>query len=289
MHEPVKFLRILLAGAMVFVFAFSGMPSFAATSLNINGNPEALVCDVLASIGLGCGLPPPTGLKNSSNSNTADTNGNRQDQSSTQSGSTSRLQASISSITVKRNDSDDEVVLVKIPANGGIKPTLGLDTDDAIFEIIKGQKHFIPTVDIFFDYGFDLSTVQSATKNDLDMFPRAKLISARKNKKHVYYVTENSMIRLIPNDKVFESYGNREEDIITISNKEFNFYPRNQYIFLEDFSSMAGADIFQISNDSVKRYVVPQVVKRLKITSDQVAPVNKEQFNAYNYGSPIIF
>ena len=31
------------------------------------------------------------------------------------------------------------------------------------------------------------------------------------------------MIRLIPNKRVFESYGDREEDIITISKKEWSF------------------------------------------------------------------
>ncbi len=117
------------------------------------------------------------------------------------------------------------------------------------------------------------------------MFPRAKLVKV-KNNKRIHYITEGSMIRLIPGGNIFDSYGDREEDIITISNKEFNFYPRNQYIFMENPLS---TDIFQVSDDGSKRYVVPQVVKRLRITSDQVAPVNKAQFNAYEYGAPIIF
>ena len=94
------------------------------------------------------------------------------------------------------------------------------------------------------------------------------------------------MIRLIPNQRVFESYGDREEDIITISKKEFNFYPRNQYVFLENPLS---ANVFQIVNDGSKRYVVPQVMKRLRMNPEQIAPINQAQLDAYQNSNPIIF
>ncbi len=126
LHLKRAFLSIL-----VLIFAFSGIPVFAAT-LDTGGDPQALVCYVLASIGLGCDSPPPTGFENSSKQSNS-------------------LQASISNVTVKRNASNDEVILIKVPAGGDIRPTIGLSTNEAIFEIIKGQKHFIPTVDIFFD------------------------------------------------------------------------------------------------------------------------------------------
>ena len=182
--------------------------------------------------------------------------------------------------------SDDEVILVKTPAFGNIRPTIGLNGNEAIFEIIKGQKHFIPTLDIFHDYGFDLAAVQSMTQDELNAFTRVRLISVKSDKNKVYYVTENGAIRLIPNADVFESYGNREDDIITISDKELNFYPRNQYVFVENTLSK---DIFQVSDNGIKRYVVPQVVQKLRITPEQVAPINKVQFEAYYYGKPIIF
>ena len=94
------------------------------------------------------------------------------------------------------------------------------------------------------------------------------------------------MIRLIPNKNIFESYGDREEDVITISKKEFNFYPRNQYVFLENPLS---ADAYQVVNDGSKRYVVPQVMKRLRMRQEQIAPINQFQLDAYQSGSPIIF
>ena len=94
------------------------------------------------------------------------------------------------------------------------------------------------------------------------------------------------MIRLIPNKKVFESYGDREEDVITISKKEFNFYPRNQFVHLETPKS---DDVYQVVDDGTKRYIVPQVAKKMGIKSEQIAPVNKQQFDSYVNGQPIIY
>jgi len=289
--SPTYFKKpVLVFFIFAIIFAFSGTPVFAATSLDINGNPEVLVCDVLGSLGLDCGAPSPSvapvnGQANNTNTQPVATP-EPQRQTNQQANIGNALQASIANVTVKRNASKDEVMLVRISAVGTVRPTLGLETNDAIFEIIRGQKHFIPTIDIFFDYGFNLAAVQSVTNKDLEPFPRTKVVNIYKSGKNIHYITEGHMIRMIPNKDVFASYGDREEDVITISKKEFNFYPRNQYVFVEN---PLARDIFQVSDDGTKRYVVPQVVKRLRITPDQVAPVNKEQFDAYNYGVPIIF
>ena len=192
----------------------------------------------------------------------------------------------ISDISVTGTVFNAGFILVKTPAFGNIRPTIGLNTNESIFEIINGQKHFIPTLDIFYDYGFDLAAVENITQDELNAFTRVRLINTKYDKHKIYYVTENGMIRLIPNSDVFESYGNREDDIVTVSAKELNFYPRNQYVFVENTLTK---DIFQVSDKGIKRYVVPQVVQKLKITPEQAAPINKVQFESYYYGKPIIF
>lgn len=258
------------------------------------GDLQSFVCDALSSVGLGCGASQKVAIpvygQSSLQPVTAPAFQNiSQGQSKQQvnvNGSTGSLQASIANVTVKRPVSDDEVILVKVAATNGVRQTLGLGTNEAIFEIVKGQKHFIPTVDIFFDYGVDLNAVQSVTHKDLEPFPRVKLVNVHNDRKKNYYITEGYMIRLIPNKLVFESYGDRVEDIVTISKKEFNFYPRNQYIFLEN---PLNADIFQIISDGTKRYVVPQVIRRLGIKQNQIAPINQVQLDAYSNGNPILF
>jgi len=293
----IRYLKKPILALLAVSFVLSGTPFLAmAQTLNTGGNPEVLVCDVLTSIGLGCGVSQPAPSTAEHPSADIDSplspvpNGTAAQRDSVQpwqqDGS---LQASIANVTVKRSASKDEVMLVKVPAYGVVRPTLGLETNDAIFEIIRGQKHFIPTVDVFFDYGFDLAAVQSVTHNDLELFPRTKLVNVYKGGKNIHYITETHMIRLVPDNFVFDSYGDRKEDIITISKKEFNFYPRNQYVFLQNSLDAVSVEIFQISDNGTKRYVVPQVVKRLRITQNQVAPINRAQFEAYDYGTPIIF
>lgn len=271
---------------LALLFVFSGVVEARAQTVNIGGNPEVLVCDVLASLGLGCGetaAPDTNDLAGNGNGSGSDVeskiSGNR-------SSGGALLQASISSSAVKRNGSSDRVILVKIPAGGGAQTTFGLTTDDALFEIINGQRHFISTADIFFDYGFNFNSVQSISREELEKFPQAKLVKVSGKGDDVYYITDGFMIRLIPDRKVFDSYGNREEDIITISKKEFNFYPRNQFVYVENPFT---GDVFQVTGDGIKRYVVPQALKRMRITIDQIAPINKIQLDSYAYGAPIIY
>ena len=298
--------KLTLRSALIFGLLFGSLPAVAQQNsvdtilYGSGGDLEMFICNSLGSIGLGCGSPPNVNVYNSS-PNSAKNNFSPQntDGNNRQQGQNNFLSASITNALVRRTVSDDEVILVKTPASissnfldfygvaaNGIKPTLGLTTDEAIFEIIKGQRHFIPTVDVFFDYGFDFNSVQNITKQELDKFPRAKLVKVASNGKQVYYITEGFMIRLIPNQRAFDSYGDREEDIITISKKEFNFYPRNQFVFVE---TPLTRDIFQVAENGAKRYIVPQALKRMGVTFNQVAPINKIQFDAYSYGAPIIY
>ena len=124
------------------------------------------------------------------------------------------------------------------------------------------------------------------------------MIKIKGDNKKTYYITDGYMIRQMANKEVFKSYGNREEDVVVISEKESSFYPRNQFVFLEaslnqsgtqSYNQVYSADIFQITGDGIKRYIVPQAVRKIKIKSNQVAPINKIEFDSYSYGSPVVF
>src|SRR5206468_2532345 len=98
-----------------------------------------------------------------------------------------------------------------------------------------------------------------------------------KGSNQIYYLTEGGMIRPIPSQSVFDSYGDRKEDVIAISTKEFNYYPENQYVFLE---TPLNRDVFQLTNGG-KRYLTPMAVSRLHISADQIAPINQTELNTY--------
>jgi len=162
---------------------------------------------------------------------------------------------------------------------------------NAVYRIINGKKHSMPTEEIFESYGFDLSVVQNVSQEELDKYPLARLFTLEskeeKNEdKTIYYLTDGGMIRPILNDKVFYSYGNRKEDIIAINRKELNFYPGNQFIFVE--RPKIDKNIYQISG-GIKRYLTPIAVTRMNITENEIAPVNQIEFDEYPEGESVIF
>lgn len=260
---------------------FVAAPVKADPTLDLS--PTGMLC---SAVGLGCVSSPPVsyqpGAAGSGSilgsifvgstpvTDTVATNASENSSNDTSSGSA--LTAAIYTAG-KKQEGSDSVNLVRV------------EWQEEIYEIVGGKKHLIPTMDIFFDYGFKLEMVQEITQDQLDKFPRIKLMKVAGDKKKTYYFTEGGMIRLIPDKNVFNSYGNREEDIIVISKKEFNFHPQNQFVFQED---PLNHNVYQLSDGKVKRYLTPMAVKRMKIGWEEIAPISKAELDTYKSGPPIV-
>ena len=242
--------------------------------LNGGSDINSYVCNALTLVGLGCSTSSPAIYVSSTQtaSFTPTTTTTANSNTSGGLGNNSGLTATIFTAGEKQAGSDS-VNLVRVKNR------------PEIYEIVGGKKHLIPTMDIFYDYGFKLEWVQDITQKQLDKFPRIKLMQITGNKKKTHYFTEGGMIRLVPDKNVFNSYGDREEDIIIISKKEFNFYPQNQFVFLEN---PLNRDVFQIIQGKTKRYITPQAVKRMKIDSEQIAPINQTELATYKTDKPIV-
>lgn len=246
--------------------------SAKADQIFVYNDPNTLVCNALSLVGIGCGTVPSSTYVKSAQTIAPATSTTATLNTSNGYGNNSDLTATIYTAGQKQEGSDS-VNLVRVKS----KPE--------IYEIVGGKKHLIPTMDIFYDYGFKLEWVQDITQKQLDKFPRVKLMQVIGDKKKTYYFTEGGMIRLTPDKNVFNSYGDREEDIIIISKKEFNFYPRNQFVFLEN---PLNRDMYQLIDGKTKRYVTPQAVKRMKIDPEQVAPINQTELATYKTDKPIV-
>lgn len=159
-----------------------------------------------------------------------------------------------------------------------------------VYRIINGLKHSIPTTEIFYSYGLNLDMVQKISSQELAKYPTARLFMVAGTEEEenptVYYLTEGGMLRPILNDEVFYSYGNRKEDVITINAKELNYYPRNQYVFIE--RPKLNREVYQITG-GIKRYLTPVAVKRMNLSEYEIAPINQIEFDAYPDGEPVIF
>ena len=156
----------------------------------------------------------------------------------------------------------------------------------SIYEIAIGQRHWIPNQTVFNEYGFDLKKIESVSRTELLVYPRAKILRVQGDRENrIYYLTETNYIRTIPNMNVFHSYGDRIEDVIEISQTEFLSYPKSKYVAIdpEDPTSddpLVKGKVWQIEGNT-KRLVTPAAINRLSIQKKEIGPVNRTELDYY--------
>lgn len=267
---------------------YAGNYQFGTQPSTFSGllDPQGLVCNGLAILSFSCnaslGSTAPAVATSTTNSTTP---------GSLLSGLSFSIFGSPNTTTKSSNSTSTSNGLTAAIATAGAKDLNGNDINlvhaqgsNDIYELINGQKHLFPTPTIFAGYGYAADQVQTIPQTQLDKYPLAHLIQVKGDSKHTYYLTDNGLVRLIPSDTIFNSYGDRKEDIITVSQQEFNYYPVNQYIYLE---SPLNRDVFQITGGG-KRYLTPMAVVRMGIKDDQVAPVNQTEFDSYKILAPVV-
>jgi hypothetical protein len=200
--------------------------------------------------------------------------------------SASNATSSTSANSATAPDSKTAIANAKAPKDltGKKINIVSVQNSSEIYELINGQKHAFPSLAVYYDYGYTLSMIQPITQDQLDKFPRATLLKVQGDSK-IYYLTEAGLVRQVfDTKKLFDIYGDRPEDVITISRKEFNSYPTNQYVYQ---ISPLNKDVFQVSATG-KRYLTPMAVMRLGITPQQIAPVTKAELDSYKTLAPVV-
>jgi len=270
------------------------LPVSARTSPQ-NMDPVSTVDTVLCSMGLGgCAktanpASATTTTNNASSSSSVATGAS--DSSSGGilnfffgSGSSTNKQAILYGATIAKAYTVNQITLVRVARSDSVPGVLM--SNDQVYEIIRGKKHLLPNLDIFFDYGFKSQEVQFITQEQLDKYQEIRYIQVSGDKtKATYFINDNGMVRRVLSQEVLESYGGRTEDIITASKKEFNFYPEIKYVYSERPYTR---DIYLVDGAS-KKYLTPMAVKRMGVQVGDVAPVNETEFNAYSIGKPVVF
>ena len=118
------------------------------------------------------------------------------------------------------------------------------------------------------------------TLNALDLMPASRLLKLA-DEPTVYYVNQKGLKLPIPSAEVFLSYDAKWEDIEIVSAEELNFYLAAEYIKL-----IGDAKVYQLKN-GVKRYLTQSAASTLKIFPEEVIPVNKTEFSAYESGETL--
>jgi hypothetical protein len=148
-------------------------------------------------------------------------------------------------------------------------------SDTRVYQIINNLKHWIPNPQTFNSYGFDWQKIQEVTESKLDDYARAKLLRSEGDIK-VYYLTEAGLIRHLPSPEVFNSYNNKWEDIIEVSQAELSTYPINNLIRLE-----YGIKVYKLENYTKRWVETAEVFNRLKYNWTKIAPVNQTELDYY--------
>lgn len=100
----------------------------------------------------------------------------------------------------------------------------------------------------------------------------------------IYYITEVLRKRKIPNMDVFFSYGNKLSDVILVPESTLQAFPDVKLIHLDNELPFR---VFLLENNTKRWITTFEVLKRLGLENEPVAPVNLTEFVSYPTGQPI--
>jgi hypothetical protein len=156
-----------------------------------------------------------------------------------------------------------------------------------VYRIVNCQKEWIETYEEFISRGYSYDNVEKVDQSIVDFYidyqdeKRTKLIKAN-NSPMVYYITEFGAKRHIPTMEIFNSYGNKWEDVAEFYSDYLEQYEFNDLIKLEgDYKvyKLIGGIKYWIENI--------ELFNQLELAWDKIAPVNQTEFDYYENGGSI--
>ena len=112
-------------------------------------------------------------------------------------------------------------------------------------------------------------------------FPNGPRLIQLEGSTVIYWVDGNNIKIPMLTRAVFLSYGNKDEDVQTVAQDEFDFYQNAKYIRLDG----KGGIYFTSGNN--KRFIPSSVWSDTGADASQVISVNKTDFNSYKTGKAI--
>jgi len=151
--------------------------------------------------------------------------------------------------------------------------------DYKVYLVVNGLRHHIPNPEIFLDYGFGWTDVKDVPLETVNKYPMARLIK-ESNQEKIYYLSASEVKKWIPTADIFNSYGNKWEDIQVISKKEMTSYPESNIMQYE-------GTLYLISGNYKRLIPSDAIFNKNKYNRDLVLSANKTEFDWYMTGSPV--
>lgn len=144
-----------------------------------------------------------------------------------------------------------------------------------VYRIKNGKLLWIPTISAFNAQGFKWEDVENASESEINQYPEAKLLRKIGDVK-VYYITNGGLKRHILSSDTFNSYGNKWEDIIEVTEIELDAYDNNDLVRVE-----GDEKIYKLENGKKRWIKTANAFNKYGYNWNKVAPVNQTEINEY--------
>lgn len=152
--------------------------------------------------------------------------------------------------------------------------------DDKVY-LIKGSKRFwIPSVSAFENAGYKWSDIVSLAKTQKDIYPEVNLIKTADSDK--VYVIGKGLFRHIANPSVFDSYGYKWTEIMTVSFSEMNMYGQANLI-----RGVGQSKVYLLENGQKQWITSAAKFNTLGYDWNKILEVNSTELNVYPTGKEI--
>jgi hypothetical protein len=153
--------------------------------------------------------------------------------------------------------------------------------DYKVYLVVNGVKRHIPNPPIFLDYGFLWTDVVDTDQSVIDKYKDTYLIK-ESGKEGIYYINQQGVRKLIPNTDIFNSYGDKIQDVQIVSKLEMESYPVSNLIRLNNSN-----DVYLIQGNIKKHVPSVKIATKYKLNLNQVMSVNQQEFNFYQSGGEL--
>ena len=177
-----------------------------------------------------------------------------------------------------------DTAVVEIPQNqplDGEPLLIKINEDNRVYRIIDNKKFWIPTAEVFNQMNYNWNNIKITDKITLDTYSRVKLTRAIGDVK-VYYLTESGLKKWIQTETIFNSYGNKWEDVIEVSGVELTAIPNGFLIKLQN-----APRVYKLENNQKRWIQTAETFNRLKYDWSKIMPINQTEFDSYSTGTDI--
>ena len=151
--------------------------------------------------------------------------------------------------------------------------------DSAVYQISKGTKRHLPSIEVFNSYGYAWSGIQTITQAQLDAYPRTELIKTDQDPK-TYHFSTTRVRRWLASSAIFDGYGYQWDKLVIINDTEMAVYPDCRVI-----KTVTSPDVYMLSNNKRKITSI-DAYNTLGYRWEDIDIVSQLEMDFYTTGEP---